>query len=126
MKNKTPKVAVFIPSEHDTQCVCVRWYRAQYPFPKYLIAAIPNGARTSIRTAVKLKDEGLLAGFPDLIIPHARLGFFGLYIEMKKLKQKSKPHQIIIQDILRREGYKVEKDVDTFEKFEKIINDYLK
>lgn len=46
--------------------------------------AIPNGGLRSLRTAARLKKEGVKAGVPDvfLAVPTARHG--GLFIEMKR------------------------------------------
>jgi hypothetical protein len=57
----------------------VVWFRAT--FPDVLIYAIPNGEHRSISTGKRLKDEGVLAGMPDLHIPA-----WGLWVEMKRTK----------------------------------------
>jgi hypothetical protein len=48
-----------------------------------LIYHIPNGGHRHINVAIKLKEQGVKAGVPDLKLPMARGGFFGLYIEFK-------------------------------------------
>lgn len=76
------------PSEHAEQATVIAWadiMAARFPCLR-LLYAVPNGARTGMRTAVKLKLEGLKAGVPDLCLPAARCGFHGLYIEMKRVK----------------------------------------
>lgn len=45
------------------------------------IIAIPNGGWRDIRTAARLKAEGVCRGVPDIFIPA-----WGLWIEMKKQK----------------------------------------
>ena len=45
------------------------------------IIAIPNGGWRDIRTAARLKAEGVCRGVPDLFIPA-----WGLWIEMKRQK----------------------------------------
>ena len=124
-------------NEHHLQSNCVSWFRMQYPFPKYMIAAIPNAAKRSFTVAAMIKREGLLKGFPDLIIPHGRHGFHGLFIEMKSEKQlksthgkyraggKLTPEQSEVHEILIREGYMV-KVCDKIENFQKLVNFYLK
>ena len=52
--------------EDNIQAAIVRYFRLQYP--KYIIAAVPNGAQRNKATAAILKRTGTLAGFADLII----------------------------------------------------------
>lgn len=66
-------------SEHDEQVGFVNWFRAR--FPDVLIMAIPNGGRRDIATAKRLRNEGVVAGIPDLYVPE-----WGLWIEMKRSK----------------------------------------
>lgn len=61
--------------EHGHQTQFVNWFRATYP---HKIFAIPNGGKRPIRTATKLKREGVLKGVPDLQVPA-----LDLWIEMK-------------------------------------------
>lgn len=48
-----------------------------------LIYHVPNGGHRHKATAGKLKEQGVKAGIPDLVLPMARGGYFGLYIEFK-------------------------------------------
>lgn len=85
--------------EHDIQTACVRWFRYQYPFPKGMIFSIPNGGYRGSReemvtgklnreqmTRMRLEEEGLLKGVPDLLIPVPRGKYGSLYVEMKNGK----------------------------------------
>jgi hypothetical protein len=108
--------------EHNTQVACVNWFRYQYP--KYLIYAIPNGGQRNKIVAGKLKDEGVLAGVPDLHIPVAKKGYHGLYIEMKAEGNTQSPRQVEVMERLRSEGYLCEVAYG-FDEFEKIVNKYL-
>lgn len=72
------------------------------------IYAVPNGGLRDIRTATKLKNEGVAAGVPDLCLPVARAGYFGLYIEMKTPTGKVRENQVRKMAGLRRDGYMVE------------------
>ena len=108
--------------ESDLQIVCVKWFRLQYP--NAIIAAIPNGGKRSAITASILKDEGVLAGMPDLIIPCARKGYNGLFIEMKYGKNRLSPSQIEVMIKLRKEGY-LTAVCYTFDEFERTCNEYL-
>lgn len=56
---------------------------AKYPALR-LLHHIPNGGERNAIVAKKLKAMGTKAGVPDLCLPHARGGWHGLYIEMKR------------------------------------------
>ncbi|MDR1050479.1 MAG: VRR-NUC domain-containing protein [Deltaproteobacteria bacterium] len=73
-------------SESSIQIAFVEWIR-QHPkadLENFRYHSIPNGGYRNIRTAVKLKAEGVEEGVPDLFFAAGRHGFNGLYIEMKK------------------------------------------
>lgn len=46
--------------------------------------AVPNASRRSKRVGAQMKREGMKAGVPDIVLPHARGGYHALYIEMKR------------------------------------------
>lgn len=52
--------------ESQIQRQMVQWFRLQYP--RYIIAAIPNGGQRNALEAKIMKSEGVLAGFSDLIV----------------------------------------------------------
>lgn len=55
----------------------------RYPAAAKLIYHVPNGGHRHKLVAIKLKEQGVKAGVPDLVLPMARGGHFGLYIEFK-------------------------------------------
>ena len=55
----------------------------QMPVVADLIYHVPNGGHRVKAVAAKLKAQGTKAGIPDLTLPMARGGYFGLYIEFK-------------------------------------------
>ena len=73
-----------VGSEHHEQVLVVAHIRAFYP--DVIVAAVPNGGKRYPGEAKKLKAEGVLAGYPDLLIDEARGGYFGYRIEMKRAK----------------------------------------
>lgn len=68
-----------LPSEHEEQCAFISAFRKT--FPGVRIIAIPNGGWRDIKTAARLKAEGVCKGVPDLFVPE-----WGLWIEMKRQK----------------------------------------
>ena len=108
--------------ESKIQQACVTWFRLQYP--DTIIAAIPNGGKRGIKTAMAMKREGVLAGMPDLFIASARDGFHGLFIEMKSAKGTTTPEQKIVLEKLRDEGYIVFV-CRSFDDFQAIVNNYM-
>jgi hypothetical protein len=87
----TPRPA---PSEHAEQAALVAWadgHAGRLP-ALGLLLAIPNGARTSMSVARRLKAEGLRKGCPDLFLAQPRPargggpGYAGLWLEMKRTR----------------------------------------
>jgi hypothetical protein len=69
----TPRPA---PSEHAEQAALVAWadgHAGRLP-ALGLLLAIPNGARTSMSVARRLKAEGLRKGCPDLFLAQPARG----------------------------------------------------
>lgn len=95
-------MALAVPYESDEQIAFVKWFRASYP--EVLIFAIPNGGRRNAREALKLQNEGVTAGIPDLMVPEWRL-----FIEMKRQKGGTvSTEQKSIMEELTRIGYRCE------------------
>lgn len=98
-------------SEHDEQVAVIQWIDALAgDHLARLIFAVPNGARTSISVAKRLKAEGLRKGVPDLMLPVARHGYHGLFIEMKRVggvKSDTSIAQMGWHGALLEEGYRV-------------------
>lgn len=57
--------------------------RLRMPEVADLIYHVPNGGHRVKAVAAKLKAQGVKAGIPDLVLPMARGGYFGLYLEFK-------------------------------------------
>lgn len=54
-----------------------------------LIYHVPNGGHRSFKTSKDLKKQGVKKGVSDLVLPIARGGYFGLYLEIKAEKSWS-------------------------------------
>lgn len=70
--------------------------------------AIPNGGLRDKVTAARLKAEGVKPGVPDIFVPHARHGRYGLFIEMKRpgyFKSDVKEEQLFWLNALFNQGF---------------------
>ena len=84
--------AIYRATEHDEQVAVFEWAELmaeRYPALN-LLYAVPNGARTSMSVAKRLKAEGLRRGVPDICLPVSShydeydQTYHALYIEMKR------------------------------------------
>ena len=55
--------------------------------------------------AARMKREGVLAGVSDIMLPVARNGFHGLYVELKAVKGKLSDNQIWWLTETTKQGY---------------------
>ena len=95
-----------VPTESADQIKVVN--RIRHFYPNVIVFAIPNGGGRSPMEATKLKEEGVLAGVADLMVAEARGGWFGLFIEMKRLVGGSlSDAQIKFKRDMIDRGYKV-------------------
>jgi len=65
------------------QAALMKEISMRYPSAAKLMFHVPNGGHRHKLVAMKLKEQGVKAGVPDLVLPMARGGYFGLYIEFK-------------------------------------------
>jgi hypothetical protein len=75
-----------VRSEHEEQKAVIAWAKVmESQFPKLrLLYAVPNAGKRTFAMAAFLQAEGMKPGVPDLVLPVARCGFHGLYVEMKR------------------------------------------
>ena len=66
---------------------------------------VPNGGKRDAATAVALKRQGVKAGVPDIVLPAARAGYHGLYIELKAGKNTTTKTQEKWLEHLTAAGY---------------------
>lgn len=78
--------------------------RNRYP-ELALLYHVPNGGKRDAATARALKRQGVKAGVPDLVLPVARGGYHGLYIELKAGKNKPTELQKWWLEKLQEQGY---------------------
>lgn len=108
--------------EHNLQKACVNWFRMQ--FPSVMIYSIPNGGKRHLKTALKLKAEGAVAGVSDLFVMRAEGGFHGLFIEMKTESGKVSMKQDAFLKKADLEGYQTAV-CRSFEDFRATVKKYL-
>lgn len=92
--------------EADEQKALIEWAAwASGKHPELeLLYHIPNGGSRHPAEAVRLKEQGVKAGVPDLCLPVPKNCFHGLFIEMKygngRLSDKQKQW---IHDLLKNQ-----------------------
>lgn len=89
-----------------------------------LLFAVPNGGLRHPATAARLRREGVRAGVPDVLLPVARHGWHGLFIELKVRPNKPTALQQQWIEALRQEGYRVEVCYG-FEEAKSVVVEYL-
>ena len=98
---------VRIDNEAGAQETLFQW--AEYQASKYpelkLLYHIPNGGKRDKVTAINLKRQGVKAGVPDICLPVAGGGYFGLYIELKVGSNKPTKLQNEWLCNLNKQGY---------------------
>lgn len=96
--------------EYQDQCAFFQWAELnskKYPILNLLYASA-NGEKRDKMAGARLKRSGVKAGIPDIHLPIAKNGFFGLYIEMKAGKNKPTEKQSWWIKTLRKAGHRVE------------------
>ena len=86
----TPNQIAKAGTEHAIQAALMCWC-SQHPDKDSRLLlrwlhAIPNGGARGRAQASRLKAEGVKSGVADLMLPVARRGYHGFYIEMKTPK----------------------------------------
>lgn len=100
----------FCLSEHLEQVHLLKWFRFMAPLHEIdarLLYAVPNGGLRGKLTAYSIKQEGAVAGVPDLFLAVPRGGFHGMFIEMKRaIGGKLSDCQKDMLSLLESQGYK--------------------
>lgn len=86
--------------------------------------AVPNGGLRTVQEGVRLKMEGVQKGVPDLVLPIARGGYHGLYLEMKAGNGRTSKEQDGWLAFLEDQGYRVAV-AWTVERALHVLEDYL-
>ena len=97
-----------IDTEAGAQEALFQWLNlisSRYP-EAGLAFHIPNGGKRNASEAAHLKRQGVKAGVPDIFLPAAHGGYFGLFIEMKVGKNRATENQKKWLEDLTKQGYK--------------------
>lgn len=97
-------------TEAQEQSAVFRWAGlAMNEWPElFYLHHCPNGGSRHPIEAVNLKRQGVKAGVPDIMLPCARGGYHGLFLEMKAQHGHLSPEQSVWLEHLRAEGYRAE------------------
>lgn len=105
-------MTIIQPTEEQEQAYVIQWRDLMVnQVPELsLLFHIGNGGLRSKPEAVRFKRLGVKPGVSDLMLPVARHGYHGLWIEMKRQHdgKLSKPQKEWIDD-MRKQGYKAER-----------------
>jgi hypothetical protein len=97
-----------VDREGQEQAALLAELSLRYPAVAKLMYHVPNGGHRHKLVATKLKAQGVKAGIPDLVLPMARGGHFGLYIEFKATPPNDAPvsaSQHACIEMLIEQGY---------------------
>jgi hypothetical protein len=103
----TPEKYAEVGTEHAHQVALFMWSaqnRECFPELEWFFA-IPNGGERNIAVATRLVAEGSRSGVSDTMLPVARKGYHGLFIEMKKPKGKESAKQKDFGAFLKTQDY---------------------
>ena len=119
---RTKPPGCYVGREEDFQCSAIALVRA-IAHPKGVdpraIMHVPNGGQRNAIVAAKLKAQGTVPGFPDIMVFNpeglyalsAREGWgdrkVGLALELKVWPNKPTEAQLSIHDLLRKAAWKV-------------------
>jgi hypothetical protein len=106
MKRTKPKVINAIPTEHAEQSAFMTWCLKTPELENAF--AIPNAGKRGYALANYMRAEGMRRGVPDVFIPVARGGFYGLFIEFKRRGRRPDEAQQEWAQRLNKAGYLVE------------------
>lgn len=99
-------------AEGEEQAELVAWFRATFPEIGALLIHIPNGgSRRNAYEGWRLKQQGVRAGVSDLLLPVARGGYFGLWLEFKATPPDDAAiteSQLEWQAAMQAQGYRAE------------------
>ena len=88
-KESAFKDTPLVPLESEEQKNLIEWWHyfcQTKGIHEKCLFAVPNGGYRNARESHRLKEEGVRAGIPDLMLAVPCGAFHGLFIELKRLK----------------------------------------
>lgn len=114
-------------SEHSHQVTLFAWaalVRQTYPELSLLFAIKNEEKSGSAIVGARFRAAGVRSGVSDIMLPVARKGCHGIFIEMKKPGGKASKEQLEFGDKVRVEGYGF-CVCDSWEKARDVLIEYL-
>lgn len=93
--------------EHDQQTAFFKWVRMRFPQYRRVIFAVPNGGHRDVRTAARLRAEGVTPGVWDIMCCVQVGKWSGCCIEMKAGKNKLTDDQVDFLFEMNTQGWKM-------------------
>ena len=96
-------------SESAEQKAFFRWWHLMQASRWYNVVcfAVPNGGARDAITGARMKQEGVLAGVPDIFLARSACGRHGMFIEMKTKRGRISERQRDLFPLLEAAGYAV-------------------
>jgi len=119
MTKRTKPEGTYVGSESSFQKSAIKLVRSIAKCDPRLVAHIPNGGQRTIMAGARLKAEGVVAGYPDIMVfskgrtwvKGKVLGIWqqwaGLALELKIWHNRPSPEQEAIHELLRGQGWRV-------------------
>lgn len=119
MTKRTKPEGTYVGSESSFQKSAIKLVRSIAKCDPRLVAHIPNGGQRTIMAGARLKAEGVVAGYPDIMVFHEEdvwaaierdehpYRYNGLAIELKVWHNRPSPEQEAIHELLRGQGWHV-------------------
>lgn len=113
MSKRSKPEGVYIGSESNFQKSAIRLVRSLAPCDPRLVTHIPNGGQRTIMAGARLKAEGVVKGYPDIMVfergYHPIYGdrCRGLALELKVWPNKPGEEQEVIHALLRGQDWHV-------------------
>lgn len=120
---RTKPTGAYVGSEDAFQWTAMQLVRLilrRHGTDERLAMHVPNGGKRNAIVAAKLKRQGVVAGYPDIMV----FVGMGLAIELKVWPNKPSEAQQVIHELLRAQGWRVEVCYGTDEVV-RITNEYL-